>query len=183
MASMHLRRARVWLWSALAVGLFALLLAPVLYPLLWRLTHPTRFEQFGWRVHVPSGWYVVEREPNLVLARLPWFYPLQNAPASYIVLVENLLGAQISVEVHWARWRELSIQRERASGLELVGERELTAAGHLVRCLEFIAPDQAERLRVECFHSRDVAAASYNGSRKHMNDFYEFLRTSQKYEK
>lgn len=175
---MHPRRARVWLWSALAVVLVALLLAPVLYPLLWRLTHSTRFEQFGWQVQVPDGWYVVEREPNLVLTRLPWFYPLRNAPANYIVLVENLLGARISAELHWARWREVSIQRERASGLELVGERELAAAGHLVRCLEFVAPGRTDRVRVECFHSRDVAAASYNGSRKYLNDFYDFLHMS-----
>ncbi len=180
---MHPRRARVWLWSALAVVLVALLFAPVLYPLLWRLTHSTRMEQFGWQVHVPSGWYVVEREPNLVLTRLPWLYPLRNAPASYIVIVENLLGARISVEVHWTRWREVSIQRERASGLELAGERELTAADHLVRCLEFAAPNQADRVRVECFHSQDIAAASYNGNRKYVNDFYEFLRTSVHYPK
>ncbi|MCL6481662.1 MAG: hypothetical protein K6U02_08040, partial [Firmicutes bacterium] len=146
---MHTRRARVWLWAALAAVLVVLLLSPVLYPLCWRLFHPTRFEQFGWQVQVPAGWYVVEREPNLVLARLPWLYPLRNAPASYIVIVENLLGDRLSAEVHWARWREISIQRERASGSQLVGERELTAGVRLVRCLEFVAAGETDRVRVE----------------------------------
>jgi hypothetical protein len=175
---MHVRQARVWLWSALAAVLVALLLSPVLYPLIWRLFHPTRFEQFGWQVHVPARWYVVEREPNLVLARLPWLYPFRHAPASYIVVVENPLGARISAEVHWARWRELSIQRERTSGLELAGERELTAGGRQVRCLEFVASGETDRVRVECFHSRDVAAASYNGRQDYVDDFYRFLAST-----
>ncbi len=175
---MHVRRVRVWLWSALAAVLVTLLLSPVLYPLIWRLFHPTRFEQFGWQVHVPAGWYVVEREPNLVLARLPWLYPFRHAPASYIVVVENLLGARISAEVHWARWRQLSIQREYASGLELAGERELNAGGRAVRCLEFAASGDVDRVRVECFHSLDKAAASYNGRRDYVSDFYSFLSST-----
>lgn len=172
---MNQQRGRVWLWGVFGAVVLALLFWSELYPLGWRLLHGRRFEYAGWQVTAPPGWYLAERDPNLVLVRLRWLYPLRSSRASYIVVVQNELGVMLSNELHYARWREVSLRRETASGLALTGERELEVAGRRVHCLEFARPDEAVRVRAECFHPQEAAAASYDGDRARLSEFYSFL--------
>ncbi len=178
---MKRQRGRAWLWGGFGVLMLVLLLLPELYPLGWRLLAGGRFQHFGWEVTVPAGWYAAERNPNLVLVRLPRLYPLRSARASYIVVVRNELGAMMSTELHYPRWREVSMQRETAAGLEWAGERELNVAGRNVHCLEFARADVAERVRAECFHPQEAVAASYDGDRTRLDEFYTFLSAIKRF--